>query len=245
MMFAHQHDVEFEPYQRREHLVKAMIAQVCRRGGCALRESRVIHTARGVPAALCTDGRHLIFGSMRFPVPAEARQLQAVLATQYGVTLFILDVESGQDISDQVFEKIEQADTFLVFGTRHYGENTGNPASTYREAKFAQSAGKRILLIQMMPWEEKFDHLTARVLFGMNRLTLDWQLGSPMPSDLPAQIVRALHLDDGTAVVPSPSPLTADPTEPEPELEPELEPEDEPEPELLRRNVSSPKMLGA
>ena len=95
-------------------------------------------------------------------------------------------------ISDEIFEKIEQADTFLVFGTRDYGENTGNPASTYYEARFAQNARKRILLIQMMPWDEKFDHLTARVLFGMNDLALSWMEEAPMPDSLPDDIIAAL-----------------------------------------------------
>eukprot|EP01047_Picozoa_sp_COSAG01_P083022 COSAG01_NODE_17200_length_1170_cov_12.417367_2_plen_369_part_01 len=189
--------------------------------------STIIHTSDG-PAMVseCTDSKRLVFGSSRWPLPPEARQLQAVLDAEHGVTLFLLAAEPGRDISDEIFAKIEEADTFLVFGTRNYGENTGNPASTYYEAKFAQNAQKRILLIQMMPWDEKFDHLTARVLFGMNRLTLDWQLGAPMPPDLPAMIVRALQLEDtppASALAPAaPATAAADLAEPQPEDESDI-----------------------
>ena len=82
---------------------------------------------------------------MRFPVPDEAWALQAPLAN-LGVTLKIVYMQAGQDIADEVFEWIEHADTFLVFGTQNYGEDTGNPASSCAEAKYAQNQGKRIIL---------------------------------------------------------------------------------------------------
>jgi outer membrane biosynthesis protein TonB len=129
-----------------------------------------------------------------------------------------------------VFEAIEAADTFLVFGTRDYGEDTSNPASTYYEAEFALGLQKRILLIRMFPWEQKFDHIMGRILFGMNRLTLDWQLGTAMPSTLPGEIVRALELGDEQAPEPEPEPEPEPMVEPEPEPEPMVEPEPEPEP---------------
>ena len=42
---------------------------------------------------------HTIFGSMRFPVPDEARRLQAELENA-GVTLHIVEMQAGQDITD-------------------------------------------------------------------------------------------------------------------------------------------------
>ena len=103
-------------------------------------------------------------------------------------------VEDSMDITDEVFEWIEYADTFLVFGTRDYGEDTGNPASSCAESKYAQNQKKRIILIRMIPWEEDFQHLQARVLFGQNKLTLEWQLGTPMPPFLCQQIIDALDV---------------------------------------------------
>eukprot|EP01052_Picozoa_sp_SAG31_P040472 SAG31_NODE_5868_length_2282_cov_6.325240_1_plen_237_part_10 len=141
----------------------------------AKQTSTLAKTVRRPPRA------RTIFGSMRFPVPAEARQLQQALATE-GITLHIVEARAGQDISDEVFEWIEHSDTFLVFGTQNYGEDTGNPASSCAEAKYAQHQGKRIILLRMIPWELDFDHLQARVMFGQNKLTLDWQLGAPMPA---------------------------------------------------------------
>ena len=45
----------------------------------------------------------------------------------------------------------------------------------------------------MIPWEDDFNELSARVLFGRNELTLSWGLGEPMPADLADDIVKALE----------------------------------------------------
>ena len=74
-----------------------------------------------------------IFASMRYRngrVLKEATLLQRELQ-QRGFKLFIIDMRSGEDIDEKVFSTIEHCDTFLVFGTHDYGEDTGNSASTY------------------------------------------------------------------------------------------------------------------
>ena len=43
---------------------------------------------------------------------------------------------------------IEHCDTFIIFGSRAYGEDTGNSACTYYESKFALDRKKRIILIR-------------------------------------------------------------------------------------------------
>ena len=116
---------------------------------------------------------------------------------------------------------IEHCDTFIIFGSRAYGEDTGNSACTYYESKFALDRKKRIILIRapdswhsrtclqcfstgtdaprwvgagMIPFDEEFEHLQARMLFGMNKFQILWELGTPMPADLPARIVEAMEL---------------------------------------------------
>jgi hypothetical protein len=82
------------------------------------------------------EGKQLIFGSMRFGpqhgVQPMAAHLQEKLA-EYGVTLRVVDMAAGGDIDREVFKCIEACDTFLVFGSAKYGEDTGNQASTYCE----------------------------------------------------------------------------------------------------------------
>eukprot|EP01047_Picozoa_sp_COSAG01_P000879 COSAG01_NODE_17_length_39991_cov_30.596160_38_plen_128_part_00 len=102
-------------------------------------------------------------------------------------------MNAGGDISQEVFAGIERASTFLVFGTKHYGEDTGNPASSYEEAKYAQNEQKHIILLRMIGWEEEFDHLTARVLFGKNKLEMQWLPGEPMPTTLVRDIVTSIE----------------------------------------------------
>jgi hypothetical protein len=74
----------------------------------------------------------------------------------------------------------------------------GNPASTFYESKFAQSNGKRIILIRMIPFEQKFEHLQARQMFGVNKLCLTWIEGEPMPPTIVAEILKAIE-DPSTA----------------------------------------------
>eukprot|EP01048_Picozoa_sp_COSAG05_P019626 COSAG05_NODE_3123_length_2306_cov_1.765745_2_plen_599_part_00 len=134
-----------------------------------------------------------IFGSMRFPVPDAARVLFVALQAA-GVYLKIVDMKAGQDIDKEVYEWIEHCHAFLVFGTKNYGEDTGNSACTYNEVKFAQAKKKNIILLRMIPWEAEFEELQARVLFNRNMLTLEWQQGQPMPPSLVGEILKAMDL---------------------------------------------------
>ena len=78
-----------------------------------------------------------VFCSMRFnsagPAP-QARELKAALAER-GVLLHIIDVSAGENIEDKVFMTMEACDALIVFGSSDYGQDTGNPASTYHEIK--------------------------------------------------------------------------------------------------------------
>jgi hypothetical protein len=145
-------------------------------------------------------GDRQIFASMRFTggqVLSEAKQLRAELAKR-GLVMRIIDMSAGGDIDTSVFSGIEACDTFLVFGTAGYGEDTGNQSSTFYESKYAHSKKKRIILIRMIPFEQEFNHLQGRVLFGMNKLCLHWMEGEPMPDNIADDILKAVN-DPSTA----------------------------------------------
>ena len=146
------------------------------------------------------SSKRQLFGSMRFKnggILPEAKQLRAELA-KHDAPMQIVDMSAGGDIDTSVFSGIEACDTFVVFGTAGYGQDTGNPASTFYESKFAQTNGKRIILIRMIPFEEKFEHLQARQMFGVNKLCLAWIEGEPMPPTIVADIIKAIE-DPSTA----------------------------------------------
>ena len=63
---------------------------------------------------------------------------------------------------------------------------------TYFESEYARNAGKKMILLRMIDWNAKFEHLQARVLFGMNELVLSWKEEEPMPPSLPDDIVASL-----------------------------------------------------
>ena len=46
----------------------------------------------------------------------------------------------------------------------------------------------------MIPFDEEFEHLQARMLFGMNKFQILWELGTPMPADLADRIVEAMEI---------------------------------------------------
>eukprot|EP01049_Picozoa_sp_SAG25_P013585 SAG25_NODE_2148_length_1894_cov_1.398886_1_plen_493_part_01 len=156
------------------------------------------------------------FGSMRFDgvVPAHAQELKQGM-NDLDADMNIINMTGGGDIDLAVQQGILEADAFIVFGSAKYGEDTGNAACTYFESKFAQSRGKKIILIRMIPFDEEFEFPQAKFMFGLNMLELPWMLGTPMPPDLPRQVVEAIGL--------IPSPPARQPTmEPEPMLAPPI-----------------------
>ncbi len=149
-----------------------------------------------------------IFFSLRFGaehgVVPMAEALRGVLAG-HGLTAVIINMAAGGDIDTQVFEWIEHCDTFVVFGSPRYGEDTGNQACTYYEYKHAFAKKKRIILLRMIPFDQEFEELQARVIFNANRLALPWMVGQPMPLDLPLKILDALGLGGAAQRPPTPT----------------------------------------
>ena len=54
----------------------------------------------------------------------------------------------------------------------------------------------------MIPFEQEFEHLQARMLFGMNKFQITWELGKPMPPDLPDRIVEAMQSQGRISIAP-------------------------------------------
>jgi hypothetical protein len=151
------------------------------------------------------------FASLRFDdvVPLEAEKLRVELEA-LGVSLTIVNMKGGEDIDAAVQHGIKSCDTFIIFGTAKYGENTGNMACTYYESKFAWDQKKRIILIRMIPFDQEFEFEQAQFLFGLNLLVLPWMLGTPMPSDLVDKLVDAMEIEPpASQPTPQPAPQPA------------------------------------
>jgi hypothetical protein len=153
-------------------------------------DGSVLRYATAPPPAQC------IFFSLRFGaehgVVPMAEELRAALETR-GMHAIIINMLAGGDISEEVFQWIEHCDTFVVFGSAHYGEKTGNQACTYYEYEYAFGKKKRIILLRMIPWEQEFQELKGRVIFGANKLAVPWMVGQPLPISLPDQILQAIQ----------------------------------------------------
>eukprot|EP01045_Picozoa_sp_COSAG04_P007212 COSAG04_NODE_372_length_15668_cov_11.135975_9_plen_376_part_00 len=147
--------------------------------------------------------RHSAFFSLRFGdahgVEPMAKELQAALKAK-GVYAKIVDMQADGNIKKEVFSQIEACSTFVAFGSKHYGEDTGNSASTCKESEYVEGLTgankKKIIRIRMIPFDEQFEHLQGRTFFGMNDMTEPWMVGEPMPPDLPGKIVAAMKIDE-------------------------------------------------
>ena len=127
----------------------------------------------------------------------------------HDVELIIVDMAAGGDIDLQVFSEIERAGTFMAFGCERYGEDTGNQSSSFYECKYAVGKNKPIILLRMIRYEQDFLHLQARVIFGMNKLSLTWITGQPMPPMLVGDILKAVgKLPDQLQSLPPTPPTT-------------------------------------
>jgi hypothetical protein len=47
--------------------------------------------------------------------------------------------------------------------------------------------------LRMIPFDQDFEQLQARVMFGMNKLSLSWTVGQPMPATLVDDIIKAIE----------------------------------------------------
>eukprot|EP01045_Picozoa_sp_COSAG04_P031889 COSAG04_NODE_6066_length_1419_cov_1.087121_2_plen_317_part_01 len=91
-----------------------------------------IHSA-GAAGGAALRPENSVFVSLRFGeshgVQPMAEELQAALKPK-GVDAKIINMTAGGNIHEEVFSQIEACSTFVAFGSKHYGEDTGNSAST-------------------------------------------------------------------------------------------------------------------
>lgn len=151
-----------------------------------------------------------VFASLRFGAGGaqkEARALRAALAP-LGIELCTYEGTNGC-IVDNVFHLMSTCKYLCVFGTKHYGEDTGSLASTHEEIKYWQNNvstdPSTIVRIRMIPFPPKnepprggamFDFIKAQLLFTLDDHQLLWLHGTPMPPHLPEEVARMIRNDD-------------------------------------------------
>ena len=160
-----------------------------------------VHSAGSQPADMraalaksgCGSFMSLRFGPEHQVLPM-AVTLRDALAAR-GSESKLINMAAGGDIDTEVFKGIEECPVFIVFGSKHYGEDTGNQACTYYEYKHAFSLKKRIVLLRLIPFDQEFAELQGRVVFGANKLVIPWLVGTPMPPDLPDKILEVVRAE--------------------------------------------------
>jgi len=168
------------------------------------------HTAgddRDAPPVKFKSDAIRVFGSMRFGKEAihkhEAPALKKELA-KHGIDLYIAKPDSGGDITIEVFEAMSGCQAFIAFATSTYAEDTGNPASTYKELNYWQTRMERLypnrlIPIKMLQDGENFDLskkgvVAADVVFNSNVAYECWPAGSTRQKDgttrVPAKVLE-------------------------------------------------------
>jgi len=90
-----------------------------------------------------------IFCSLRFGNSMyEARQVQEKLKAKHNINAVIINVPEGEDIANQVAQKLDKARLVLIFGCETYGQGTVS-FSTKEELRFILSEKKPFFLIKM------------------------------------------------------------------------------------------------
>jgi len=128
-----------------------------------------------------------IFCSLRFGNSMyEARQVQEKLKAKHNINAVIINVPEGEDIANQVAQKLDKARLVLIFGCETYGQGTVS-FSTKEELRFILSEKRPYFLIKMC---DRFIESNARMAFHDGISYKIWKHGEPMPEDLVSSIVK-------------------------------------------------------
>ncbi|CAE7660400.1 NXNL2, partial [Symbiodinium microadriaticum] len=128
-----------------------------------------------------------IFFSLRFgEAMDQAVMVRKLLKEQYDINGCIIEVPPGQDIAEQVAEKLNSAKMVLIFGTETYGTGTVN-FSTKEELQFLMDEKKPFFLIKMC---EKFSVARTRLSLSNAVSYVKWNPGDPVPDNLISEIAN-------------------------------------------------------
>jgi len=165
------------------------------------KHSRPSGKRRGASPRGMSSALYHVFLSLRFGeaigCQKEARILRDALLP-YGIVLHMVEVVQG-DINLHVFPLMEACHAFLAFGSMEYGEDTGNPASTHHEVAYFEThcKGRTLIPLRMIPFSETHEHTTAKRIFKVNDLQLEWIKGTALPSGLAEEIKKILETKVG------------------------------------------------
>ena len=86
-----------------------------------------------------------------------------------GIIVYPSKSPDGIDRMDDIAEGVANCDAFVVFGTPNYGEDTGNPKSSFNEFKYAKAEGKTMAWLNMNGGKMGFSKLKgqATIMMGL------------------------------------------------------------------------------
>ena len=130
---------------------------------------------------------------MKFGTPcsplAAVQSLKRALRP-YGLVLKI--IENPLEIDEAVFRALRSSDYFISSGTKEYGKDSGNPASSAEEVQYwsgsyAKRGKMRPILVRMIPFSAEFKHSAADRLFNVDgNLQVLWlpKGNDPCPNEI-------------------------------------------------------------
>jgi hypothetical protein len=85
------------------------------------------------------------------------------------------------------WQGVIQQSMHLNSGNNNNNNNHDNKSGVSMTAQ-AMAEARPLIPLRMIDFNDRFDSLAARVLFGVNSLSLQWMLGAPMPRDIVPQV---------------------------------------------------------
>jgi hypothetical protein len=99
-----------------------------------------------------------------------------------GVTVIVIKEAPGGDLLQAVSNGMDQADLFVIMGTRTYGRVTSGVIDTYKEMQLIQSSKKPYFLINMNPEDSlmEFEEPATNLVFNLTTVAWErWEVSRP------------------------------------------------------------------
>jgi hypothetical protein len=129
---------------------------------------------------------------------AQVRVLQPALEA-LGINVIVVSELPRGDLLQAVKSGMNEADLFIIMGTKTYGQKTSGKIDTWVEMHDIKESGKPSFLINMNPAKsiKRFEVEKTNELFDLDTVQLlrwhRWEVGEDMDEKLPLQILQKLE----------------------------------------------------
>jgi hypothetical protein len=137
------------------------------------------------------DGNTVFISWRMAECKPEVKSLVAALE-DCGVQVIVIKEAPGGDLLQAVSNGMDQADLYVIMGTKTYGRVTSGVIDTYKEMQLIQSSKKPYFLINMNPEDSlmKFEEPATNLVFNLTTVAWErWEVSRPRMKPLDPKII--------------------------------------------------------